>query len=43
MYINIADVDIDVTIVFYNLVVLNVKAKLKPPSLTIKGFGLLIE
>jgi hypothetical protein len=28
---------------YYNLVVLNVKAKLKPPSLTIKGSGLLIE
>jgi hypothetical protein len=34
MWINI-DVDIDVTIVFYNLVVLNVKANLKPPSLTV--------
>jgi hypothetical protein len=34
MQINI-DVNIDVTIVYNNLVVLNVKVNLKPPSLTV--------
>ncbi len=29
------DVNIDVTIAYNNLVVLNVKANLKPPSLTV--------
>ena len=39
MQINI-DVNIDVTIVYNNLVVLNVKVNLKPPSLTNNRVGM---